>query len=192
MVCHTTPFTIDFKESFAEFQGSSEVREGVLITKRRLLLKSSEVTPEQLKSYKTFQKAISEDHNTNIFLRAPADATAIGPAETLAQGPARAAQLIRQVVTLPNSSNLHALQAEQDARKSMQTKDYTSAITALKYAVSIDATFSRAWIELGMAYSASADKKLSSQCFSESCRSRPEAGSPLQDAGFQLHVLREP
>jgi len=180
----TPPVPIDFKESFAEFQGSSEVREGVLITKRRLLLKSSEVTPEQLKSYKTFQKAISEDHNTNIFLRAPADATAIGPAETLAQGPARAAQLIRQVVTLPNSSNLHALQAEQDARKSMQTKDYTSAITALKYAVSIDATFSRAWIELGMAYSASADKSSALNAFQKAVEADPKQVLPYKMLAF--------
>jgi hypothetical protein len=106
----TTPVPIDFKESFAEFQGSSEVHEGVLITKRRLLLKASEVTPDQLKSYKTFQKAISDDHNTYIFLRAPADVAAIGPTEPPAQGPARLAQLVRQVVTLPGSSNSHALQ----------------------------------------------------------------------------------
>ena len=64
----TPPAPIDLKESFAEFQGSSEVHEGVLITKRRLLLKASDVTPDQLKSYKAFQKALSDDHNTYIFL----------------------------------------------------------------------------------------------------------------------------
>jgi hypothetical protein len=48
----TPPASIDFKESFAEFQESSEVHEGVLITKRRLLLKASAVMPDQLKGYK--------------------------------------------------------------------------------------------------------------------------------------------
>ncbi|MCU1304084.1 MAG: Transglutaminase-like enzyme [Candidatus Sulfotelmatobacter sp.] len=67
----TPTVPIDFKESFAEFRGSSEVREGVLITKRRMLLKLSEVTPDQLKSYKAFQKAISDDHATYVFLRVP-------------------------------------------------------------------------------------------------------------------------
>ena len=46
--------------------------EGVLITRRRLLLKASAVTPDQLKSYKVFQKAISDDRDRYIFLKAPA------------------------------------------------------------------------------------------------------------------------
>jgi tetratricopeptide (TPR) repeat protein len=59
-------------------------------------------------------------------------------------------ELVRQsVMQLPSSSNTEALQAEQDARRS---KDYASAIAALKHAVSLDPTFSRAWIELGIAY----------------------------------------
>ena len=66
------PASISLKESFAEFQGSSEMYEGVLITRRRLLLKASAVTPDQLKSYKVFQKAISDDRDRYIFLKAPA------------------------------------------------------------------------------------------------------------------------
>lgn len=64
----TTPAPIDLKESFAEFQGSSELRDGVLITKRRFLLKASAVTPDQLAKYEAFEKAASEDHQTYIFL----------------------------------------------------------------------------------------------------------------------------
>jgi tetratricopeptide (TPR) repeat protein len=185
----TTPVPIDFKESFAEFQGSSEVHEGVLITKRRLLLKASEVMPDQLKRYKTFQKAISDDHNTYIFLRAPADVAAIGPAATPAQGPARLAQLIRQVATLPSSSNSHALQAEQDARKSMQTKDYTSAITALKYAVSIDATFSRAWVELGLTYAASKDNSSTLNALQKAVEADPKQVLPYKMLAFNYMSL---
>jgi tetratricopeptide (TPR) repeat protein len=185
----TTPVPIDFKESFAEFQGSSEVHEGVLITKRRLLLKANEVTPDQQKSYKTFQKAISDDHNTYIFLRTPADAATIGPAATPAQGPARLAQLIGQVATLPGSSNSHAIQAEQDARKSMQTKDYTSAITALKYAVSIDATFSRAWIELGLTYAASKDKSSTLDALQKAVEADPKQVLPYKMLAFNYMFL---
>jgi TonB family protein len=154
----TPPTPIDLKESFADFQGSSEVREGVLITKRRLMLKASAVTPDQLTSYKTFQKAISDHYNSYIFL-SHATAEVTGPAAAPAQGRARMAELLRQSLTeLPASSNAEALQAEQDARKSMQTKAYTSAIAALKRSVSLDSTFSRAWIELGWMYAVSADK----------------------------------
>lgn len=88
----TTPVPIDFKESFAEFRGSSELRDSVLITKRRLLLKASEVTPDQLAKYKVFQKAISDDHFTYIYLRVPVDV--IAPAVPPAQG-----------VTAPSISN---------------------------------------------------------------------------------------
>jgi len=62
----TPPVPIDVKESFAEFKGSSEVREGVLITTRHLLIKASDVTSDQLKSYKSFQKAISDDHSLTL------------------------------------------------------------------------------------------------------------------------------
>src|ERR1700686_4086413 len=53
---------------------------------------------------------------------------------------------------LPGSSNSDALQAEQDARRSLQGKDYQSATLALKRAVSLDPAFSRSWIELGATY----------------------------------------
>ncbi len=150
----TPPAAINLKEKFGEFQGSSEVHEGVLITKRRFVFQENWVTPDQFASYKAFEKAISDHYRTYIFLsKVTADAAAPGPAATPAQGIARAVGLLRQSITdLPPSSNAEALRAEQDGRRSMQTKDYTSAITALKHAVSLDPTFSRAWIELSMVY----------------------------------------
>ena len=186
----TPPAPIDLKESFAEFQASSEVQEGVLITKRRLLLKASDVTPDQLKSYKTFQKVISDDHNTYIFLQLSADIAAIGPAATPRQALARVAQLLGQSLTqLPGSSNLEALQAEQDARKSMQTVDYTSGITALKRAVSLDANFSRAWIELGWMYTASADKSSALNAFQKAVEADPRQVVPYKILAFMYTSL---
>ena len=176
----TTPVPIDFKDSFAEFEGRSGVHEGVLTTKRCLLLKVNQVTTEQLKGYKAFQKAISDDHNTYISLRAPSDAPAVGTASVPAQGSGRLAQLIGQIATLPGSSNTHSIQAEQDARNSLQTKDYTSAITALKYAVSIDATFCRAWIELGLAYAASKDKSSSLDALQKAVEVDPKQVLPYK------------
>jgi tetratricopeptide (TPR) repeat protein len=151
----TPPPSLDLTERFAEFQGSSEMHNGVLITKRRLLLKASAVTPDQLSSYKAFRKRISDYYNSYIFLHASTVTATTGAATTPAQGIARAAELLRQSLTqLPDSSNSEALQAEQDARQSIRAKDFTAAITALKHAVSLDPTFSRAWIELGATYSA--------------------------------------
>ena len=169
------PPSIDLKESFAEFQGNSEVHEGVLITKWRLLNNVSAVAPDQLTSFKTFQKAISDHCSTYIFLRPPADVAAASPAAPHAQGPARIAELLRQSVQqLPSSSNSEAVQAEQNAQASMRKKDLTSAITALKYAVSLDATFSRAWIELGWTYGGSRDKSSALNAFQKAVEADPK------------------
>jgi len=85
----TPSLPLDLKETFAEFSGTSEVHEGVLITKRHLLLKSSFATPDQLTSYQTFQKAISDYYRTYIFLYTSTGIAAASPAATPAQGPAR-------------------------------------------------------------------------------------------------------
>jgi hypothetical protein len=65
------PVALDLKENFAEFQGSTETRDGIVVTKRRLLLKSDEITPDQMPSYKAFQKAISDNHALYVFVYAP-------------------------------------------------------------------------------------------------------------------------
>lgn len=65
------PIGLDLKEDFAEFQTSTEVHDGVITTKRRLLVKASAVTPDQLPRYKAFQRAITDNHNTYVFLHVP-------------------------------------------------------------------------------------------------------------------------
>ena len=181
----TPPSAIDLKESFAEFQGSSEVKEGVLITKWRLLEKVMAVTPDQVTRFKTFQKEISDYCSTYIFLRLPADVAGASTAATPAQGPARVTELLRESVTqLPDSSNSQALQAEQNAQSSIQAKDFSSAITALKYAVSLDATFSRAWIELGVTYAGIGDASSALNAFRKAVEADPKQVIPYKILGF--------
>jgi transglutaminase-like putative cysteine protease len=181
----TTPPPLDLKESFAEFQGSSDVHDNVLVTKRRLLLKTNAVTPELLTRYRTFQKAISDDHNTYIFLHPSSGVAAISPVPPPAQGLARAGALLRQRITqLPGSSNLEALHAEQEAWKAMQAKDFTSAITSLKSAVLLDATFARAWNELGAMYLATRDRTLALNAFQKAVDADPKQVVPYKILAF--------
>jgi len=84
------------------------------------------------------------------------------------------------VVQLPDSSNLEALHAEQNARKSLQTKDVSSATTALKYAVSLDAGFSRAWIELASVYAQGADKNSALSAFQKAVDADPKQVVPYK------------
>jgi Domain of Unknown Function with PDB structure (DUF3857)/Transglutaminase-like superfamily len=180
------PIALNLKESFADFCGNSEMDGNVLVTKRRLVLKENAITPDQLKNYKEFQRAITDNHALYIFLHVPQDVAAMGPATTPAQGIARAAQLLRLSITqLPASSNSEALQAEQDARKSMQAKDYSSAITALNHAVSLDSTFSRAWIELGLTYySGTREVNLSLNAFQKAVEADPKQVVPYKILAF--------
>jgi tetratricopeptide (TPR) repeat protein len=181
----TPPAPIDLKESFAEFQGSSEVREGVLITKRRLVLNASAVTPDQLTRYKAFQKAISDHDNSYIFLsHATADAAATTVA-TRSQATGRLGELLRQSISeLPGSSNSEALQAEQDARTSMRSRDFTSANTALERAVSLDPTFSRAWVELGAAYAGARNPSSALNAFQKAAEADPKQIVPYKILAF--------
>jgi TonB family protein len=182
----TPPAPIDLKQTFAEFQGSSEVHEGVLTTRRHLVLKASAVTPDQLTSYKAFQKAISDHYNTYVFLsHVTADVTATGPAATRAQATGRVGELLLQsIAQLPGSSNSEALQAEQDARNSAQMKDFSSVTTALERAVSLDPTFSRAWIELGAAYAGARDSSSSLKAFQKAVEADPKQVVPYKILAF--------
>ncbi|MCU1302513.1 MAG: Transglutaminase-like enzyme [Candidatus Sulfotelmatobacter sp.] len=180
------PMPLDLKESFAEFHGDTEVNGNVLVTKRRLLLKVNAITPDQLKSYKEFQKAISDNHALYIFPHVNADFPASGPVSTPSQGLARAGELARRsLIQLPGSSNSEALQSEQDALRSIQTKDYTSAITALRRAVSLDSTFSRAWIEMGLIYySGTREINLSLNAFQKAVEADPKQVVPYKILAF--------
>jgi cytochrome c-type biogenesis protein CcmH/NrfG len=49
------------------------------------------------------------------------------------------------------------VQAERDGFNAAQLNDYSSAITHLKHATSLDPKFSRAWLMLGLTYAAKRD-----------------------------------
>jgi len=186
------PVPLNLKEDFAEFHGSTEVMGNLIITKRRLLIKASAISPDQLTSYKTFQKAVSNNHNLYIFLHVPPDRAEGGSATAPARGPARLAELVREARTeLPGSSSAEALRAEEDARGSMQTKDYSSVIAALKRAVSIDPNFSRAWIELGGFYAMSADKSSSLGAFQKAIDADPKQVVPYKILAFIYATYRD-
>jgi TonB family protein len=177
---------LELNETFAEYHESTEQKESVLIVKRDLLLKANSVTPDQLMSYRKFQKSIRERYATYTYLRESVDVTALAPAVTPAQGIARSAQLLRQsMMQLPGSSNAEALQAEQDARRSIQAVDYASAVTALKRAVSIDPAFSRAWIELGsMYYAGMRDLNSGLNAFQKAVEADPKQIIPYKILAF--------
>jgi tetratricopeptide (TPR) repeat protein len=71
----------------------------------------------------------------------------------------------------------------------MREKDNASAITALKYAVSLDSTFSRAWIELGWVYSAAADKPSALNAFQKAVEANPSQIVPYKILAYDYAFL---
>lgn len=98
-------------------------------------------------------------------------------------------QLRESVMQLPSSLNREALRAEENAQKSMLARDNASAITALKYAVSIDPTFSRAWIELGWMYSASGDKNSGLGAYQKAVEANPSQLVPYKILAYDYAFL---
>jgi tetratricopeptide (TPR) repeat protein len=176
----TTPKPLDLKESFAEYQGNSEVQQSVLITKRHLLLKATAVAPDQIKSYRAFQKATSDDHATYILLSVSPNLASSSHTKSLTWVDRQNEVLRESIKQLPGSSDSQALQAEQNARKSMTGKDYTTAVTALKYAVSLDDKFSRAWVELGVMYSLNKESASSLNALQKAVSADPKQVAPYK------------
>ncbi len=184
----TTPASLDLKESFAEFQGSSEVKEGVLIIRRRLLIKADSIKPDQMKSYKTFQKAIADHYATYIYLISQSAASAPtlkSPALTPAQNLSAAGDLVREIFRqLPNSSSPEALQEEKSALKLAHAKDYKAAIESLKHATSLDPAFSRAWIELAACYYSNQDVNLAIKSYKQAVEADAKQILPYKVLAF--------
>ena len=65
------PNPLDLNESFAEFHGSYEMHDNVFVTRRKLILKTSAIFPNQWEKYKAFQTAISNNQALFIFLSTP-------------------------------------------------------------------------------------------------------------------------
>jgi tetratricopeptide (TPR) repeat protein len=117
----------------------------------------------------------------------PAGATK--PALVDTRRPAGLDRLRESVMQLPDSSKPEALQAEDDARKSIQARDSASAITALKQAVSLDSNFSRAWIELGWTYSATGDKTSALNALQKAVDADPTQIVPYKTLGLYYTFL---
>lgn len=189
----TPPPPIDLKEDFAEFHESSELKAGVLSTRRRLVLKVNEIPPGQLKSYKAFRKAMMDGRGTYVFMHVAAEPSSGDSAVTPAQGMATATELLREGIRqLPVSSNSEALQAERDGFNAVQSKDLASAITNLKRATSLDPKFSRAWIMLGLTYAAQRDTSSAISSLNKAVDADPTQALPYKIlAFFYMGLSRE-
>jgi tetratricopeptide (TPR) repeat protein len=133
------PKSIDLKEDFAEYHSKNAVKDGVLTTERRFIVKLPEVPVAQYEAYSKFSKAVADDRETFIPLSSK-------------NSPAKANSLEDEIWRLPYSEQPEAASAYDEARDLYQRRDTQGEIEALKRAVTIDPKFARAWLWLGQIY----------------------------------------
>lgn len=124
-------------EDFGEYHASYTVKDGALVTDRRLIVKLREVPVEKYQAYKKFRKAVSDDHDLFIVLSADRASTASYQDE---------------IWNLPYSENAEAARAYDQARESYQKQDFAGQVSSLNDALEIDPKFIRAWLWLGELY----------------------------------------
>jgi tetratricopeptide (TPR) repeat protein len=131
------PQNVDLKEDFAEYHTSYALKDGALVTDRRLIVKLREVPVDKYQVYKKFRKAVSDDHELSI---------------SLSSGGSSTASYQEEIWDLPYSENPEAARAYDQARESFQKQDPAGQISSLTRALELDPKFARAWLWLGEIY----------------------------------------
>ncbi len=131
------PGNVDLKENFAEYHASYAVKDGVLTTERRFVLKLREVPVSEYDAFKKFAKTVGDDHELYI---------------ALSSGDSPGNSLQSAIDRLPGSDNPEAARAYDDAMAAAQNNNTQGAIDSLKHALESDPHFIRARMWLSQLY----------------------------------------
>jgi tetratricopeptide (TPR) repeat protein len=167
------PKNIDSVEDFAEYHASNSSKEGVLITKRQLVIKLREVPIGEYAAYKKFSKAVSDDHDVSISLSSGKEVTGLRPYQD-------------EIWQLPYSTNAEAARAYDDAREEYNRNDRAAAIASLNHGVTIDPKFTRAWLWLGDIYTLTGQHDLALQAYRKAVEIDPAQSVSYKPLGMLL------
>jgi tetratricopeptide (TPR) repeat protein len=145
------PANVDLKEDFAEYHASYAVKDGVLTTERRFVLKLREVPISEYDAFKKFAKVVAEDHELYIALSSA--------------NSSQTSSYQDEIWALPYSDNPDAARAYDQAKEEYNNHDTQAEIAALKHAVEIDPKFTRAWLWLGEIYKSTRQTDLALQAY---------------------------
>jgi hypothetical protein len=141
------PSDVDLKYSFAEYHATYSEENGVLLAKRRLLVKQHEVPVADLQDYRNFVKSLQNDVNRYVEISSLA-----APAISSAPAANPFASVMSDIRDLPDSKSPEANRLEADARAGAAIGDSKASLESFNRAVKVDPKFSRAWVELATAY----------------------------------------
>ena len=156
----------EISESFGDYVSESEYADGVLKTRRRLVLKKREVSPEELAKYRAFVAALDADHDSYVALHGAARLTMWNYQEA--------------IWDLPYSDNDEAGKAYDDARAAYDRKDTHAEILALERAIRIDPKFTRARLWLGNVHRTEGNQKTALETYPPRSRTIPRRPSPTR------------
>ena len=139
------PSDVDLKYDFAEYHSSYSEDAGVLVAKRRLLIKQHEVPIAKFDDYRSFLKSMQSDVYRYV-------QTSSSKSPVMLDGPSTRAMssLVNSLRELPASESSEANGLESDARNKMSSSDVQGAVDSLHRALAADPKFTRGWVFLGV------------------------------------------
>ncbi len=132
-----TPTAVKMSRDYGDYSSTYTLTKGVLEGERKLVVKTNEVAAARRSDYESFRNAAHSDEDQLL------TCTILTP----------------EVQSANAGSRLEGTAAElqKAGTKSLQSKDYRSAIDLLKRATDRDSTLKEGWYDLGLAYAAAND-----------------------------------
>jgi tetratricopeptide (TPR) repeat protein len=181
------PSNVDLKYDFAEYHASYSQDQGMLIAKRRLLIKQHEVPVGKFGDYRSFVKDLQNDVNQYVqtsSLSAPIVPNISGMPNV--QVATTLLPSIRVLQELPESNSSDANRLAAQARDEMAKHDPQSAVSSLYRAVSADPKFTRAWVMLGGLLLMQKQKDAGVDAFQKAIASDPDQPAIPKALGWSL------
>ncbi len=174
------PSAVNLKEDFAQFHATYSVKDGKLITERRLITKLPEIPISEYDRYKKFREAIDDDHNAYV-----ETSTASTPP------PTGWSTLRSGILSLPPCTIPEAQKAEKEAQETGQRGDMQGAIALIKHAVELDPKCTRDWLMLGSSQIFYHNPEAALGSFRKAAQSDPTQVLPLRAMGYTLFNLKK-
>ena len=160
--------------------------QGVLIAKRRLLIKLHEVPAAEFDDYRNFLKNLQNDVNQYV-QTSSASAPIILNAPGMPNVPPPAlSPSMRALRELPESNSQDANRLEAEARDEMTKHDPDSAVSSLHRAVAADPKFTRAWVLLGSLLLAQKQTDAGMEAYHKAMAADPEQRAIPKALGWNL------
>ena len=187
------PSNVDLKYDFAEYHASYSQDQGVLIAKRRLLIKLHEVPVAEFDDYRSFVKNLQND--VNRYVQTSSSNVPVLPNAPILPNTPGAGGLppfLTAIWRLPESDSSDANRQEADARNALRQGDPSAAVSAFQRALEEDPKFTRARLQLAIAYMALGQSDSALDALRKAIESDPRRLVARKTYAFVLAGLRRP